>query len=394
VTAVALSLTRHQVVESAVQATQLDDLGEPTWQEGLDRLLEDLDRSAKLNALGATIVEAELTGYLSNRLRIVDWRANHPDVAQGKVQRPLVICGQPRTGTTILYDLLAQDPAHRAPLSWEVDFPVPPPVSATYDSDPRIDESQAVTDMVDVMIPGFTDFHPMGARLAQECVRMTGSDFRSMIFPTQYDVPEYDHWLLHEADLAPAYRWHRMYLQHLQSQHRGERWLLKSPAHLWHLGALMAEYPDAVVIQTHRDPLKVIASVSALVAHLRRMASDDSSLTVAAAEYCDDIFLGLDRSIRARRDGTLDPRQVIDVQFADFMADPFAFIGSIYDQLGVPLTAEAEARMREFMATHPGDGGGAGSRYTFAGTGLDEQDLRKRASEYQEYFGVISEPVV
>jgi hypothetical protein len=124
------------------------------------------------------------------------------------------------------------------------------------------------------------------------------------------------------------------------------------------------------------------------------MASDDSSLTVAAAEYCDDIFLGLDRSIRARRDGTLDPRQVIDVQFADFMADPFAFIGSIYDQLGVPLTAEAEARMREFMATHPGDGGGAGSRYTFAGTGLDEQDLRKRASEYQEYFGVISEPVV
>ena len=349
---------RDRLVEAAIGATGLDDLGEPTWCEGLDRLLDDLDRSADLSELGVTIVETEVTTYLANRLRIVDWRRGHPDVALGAVQRPLVICGQPRTGTTILYDLLAQDPAHRAPLSWEVDFPVPPPTPATYEDDPRIDECQALTDMVDVVIPGFTDFHPMGARLAQECVRMTGSEFRSMIFHTQYNVPEYDHWLLYDADLAPAYRWHRTYLQHLQSRYRGDRWLLKSPAHLWHLGELVAQYPDAVVIQTHRDPLKVIASVSALVAHLRRMASDRSPVAVAAAQYADDIFLGLDRSLDARRDGTLHPDQVIDVQFADFMADPFATIGSIYDRLGVPLTADAEARMRSFLASHPGDGGG------------------------------------
>lgn len=279
-----LPFGRAGLVAAATEATRLSDLGEPTWQEGLDRLLEDLDRSANLSTLGAVIVETDLTAYLSNRLRILDWRARHPEVALGAVERPLVICGQPRTGTTILYDLLAQDPAHRAPLSWEVDFPVPPPASATYDRDPRIAESQAATDLVDVVIPGFTDFHPMGARLAQECVRMTGSDFRSMIFYTQYDVPDYERWLLHEADLAPTYRWHRMYLQHLQSEHRADRWLLKSPAHLWHLGALMAEYPDAVVIQTHRDPLKVIASVAALVAHLRQMASDTNSVEVAAAE--------------------------------------------------------------------------------------------------------------
>ena len=111
-------------------------------------------------------------------------------MADGAVDRPIVIVGQPRTGTTILYDLLAQDPANRAPLTWEVDQPVPPPETATYDTDPRIEEAEAVAAMPDLIIPGFTDFHPMGARLAQECVRMTGGEFRSMIFPTQYDVPD------------------------------------------------------------------------------------------------------------------------------------------------------------------------------------------------------------
>lgn len=389
-----LPFTRDQLVESAVESTGLCDLGEPTWQEGLDRLLMDLERTAHLNDLGVTIVETDLTGYLANRLRVLDWRTRHPEVALGAVEHPLVICGQPRTGTTILYDLLACDPVHRAPLSWEVELPCPPPETETYDTDPRIEEVEAVSGMADLIIPGFSAFHPMGARLAQECVRITAGDFRSMIFQTQYDVPEYNRWLLHEADLAPAYRWHRIFLQHLQSRHPAGRWLLKSPAHLWHLPALLDEYPDAVVIQTHRDPLKVIASVSALVALLRRMASDESSVERAAAQYSDDILLGLERSMSARSDGTLPADRVVDVQFADFMADPFATIGVLYDRLGVPFSAEAEAGMRAFLATHPGDGGGAGSRYSFSDTGLDETSLRRQATAYQEFFGVPSEPVV
>jgi hypothetical protein len=248
--------------------------------------------------------------------------------------------------------------------------------------------------MADQIIPGFSAFHPLGARLAQECARITASEFRSMMFQTQYDVPAYEEWLLHEADPAPLYRWHHLFLQHLQSEHAGDRWLIKSPAHLWHLGALMAEYPDAVVIQTHRDPLKVITSISALVAHLRRMASDHSSVARAAEQYCEDIFVGLERSLTARADGTLPPGQVVDVQFAEFMADPFATIGTLYDRLELDLTVEAESRMRDFLATHPGDGGGGGSRYTWADTGLDEADLRRRAAPYQEYFGVPSEPLV
>ena len=159
-----------------------------------------------------------------------------------------------------------------------------------------------------LLVPGLSDFHPMGAQLGQECVRITGGDFRSMIFPTQYRVPTYNRWLLDEADLAPAYRYHRRFLQHLQSGHPAERWLLKSPAHLWHVDALVAEYPDVVVVQTH-------------------------------------------------------------------------------------LTADAETRMRTFLAEHPGDGGGGGTRYRWEDTGLDANELRTRATPYQDRYGVATEPV-
>jgi hypothetical protein len=383
-------LDAGRLVAQATELNGLEDFGEPTWREGLDRLVEALDAEARLNALGVQIVTGDILAYLSNRLRILDWRRGHDEVATGAVVAPLVIVGQPRTGTTILYDLLAHDPAHRAPLTWEVDRPCPPPTTAAYETDPRIAEVQAQLDLVEDLIPGFTAFHPLGARLAQECVRMTAGDFRSMIFPTQYRVPSYARWLLWEADMAPAYRWHRRYLQHLQSRHGCRRWLLKSPGHLWSLEALIAEYPDAIVLQTHRDPLRVIASVSALTALLRRMACDDPTITEAAAEYAEYIFEGLDRCVADRRRATVPPDRVIDVQLRAFVADPFATVRGIYARLGTELTPRAEQRMRSFLAANPGDGGG--HRYRFADTGLDANALRERARAYQEYFDVPSEP--
>jgi hypothetical protein len=386
-------LERDRLVEEALAAAGHDDLGEPTWQEGLDRLLDAWIEEARLHAVGVEIVASEVVTYLSNRAAILAWRKEHAAVAAGEITAPIVIVGQPRTGTTILYDLLAQDPSLRAPLTWEVDRPVPPPETATYETDPRIAEVQASIDMSEALIPGFTSFHPMGARLAQECVRITAGDFRSMIFSIQYRIPSYRRWLLHEADLAPAYRWHRLYLQHLQWRHPAARGLLKSPAHLWHLPALAAEYPDAILVQTHRDPLKVIASVSALTAHLRRLASDQTSIPEAAADFADDILIGLERGIQARDAAVFPPSQIADVHFTEFVADPLATIRTLYDRLGMALTEEAEARMRAFLAAQPGDGGGAGTRYWFGDTGLDAGVLRERAAAYQERFSVESEPV-
>jgi hypothetical protein len=246
--------------------------------------------------------------------------------------------------------------------------------------------------MVDLVIPGFRAMHPLGPLLAQECVAMTTSAFRSMQFPVQYRVPSYTRWLLDEADMAPAYRWHRRYLQHLQSRHPAERWVLKSPGHIWCLDALLTEYPDALLVQTHRDPLRIIASLGSLVATLRSLASDDTSVPGAAREFADYVLDGLDRSVTARLDGTIRPERIVDTQFADFMADPFATIRTIYDRLGLVLTAEAETRMRDFLAAHTQDAYGTHT-YTFAETGLDEAELRARAARYQEYFDVPSEPL-
>jgi hypothetical protein len=385
-------MATERLVEEACDTTGLDDFGEDTWREGLERLADSLAAEAALNELGEQIAASECAMYLANRLCITDFRRRNPQVADADVTPPIVIVGQGRTGTTILHDLLAQDRATRVPLTWEVDRPCPPPETATYETDPRIDEVDAVTSGVELLIPGFLAMHPMGARLAQECVRITVGDFRSVMFPTQYRVPSYARWVLNEADMAPAYRWHRQFLQHLHARHPARRWVLKSPAHIWCLPALLDEYPNALLVQTHRDPLKVIASLSSLIATLRRLASDDGSIAVAAAEFAEYVLDGLDRSVTAREDGTVSADRVVDLHFGAFMADPFATIHRVYERLGLELSTESETRMHAFLEQHPPDRHGT-HRYSFADTGLDAGELRERARRYQEYFDVPSEPV-
>jgi hypothetical protein len=379
-----------QLLEEAHRSTELDDLGPGSWREGADRLVDSLNTEAALNELGRAIVSAEIVDYLSNRLRIVDWSKRNPEISERDIRPPIVILGQPRTGTTILFGVLAQDPANRVPLTWEVDRPWPPPETATYESDPRIDEVQSTLESTELLIPGFLGMHELGARLGQECVRITGGDFRSMIFPTQYRVPSYQHWLLHETDMASAYRYHRTFLQHLQSAHPGERWVIKSPAHLWAPWSLMGEYPGALVINTHRDPVRVLCSLASLTDLLRRLASDEVSIAEAARGWAEDVAVGLDRAVAARRDGTIPASQAVDVLFGDFLNNPMAVVNNIYERLGIELSDEAEARMRSFLAAHPQEKYG-GHTYSFADTGLDAGALRERMRPYQEFFDVPDE---
>jgi hypothetical protein len=384
------ALDGEALIAQAQEATGLSDMGGDEWREGADRLVAALNEEGRLNELGVAVAGGDVLTYVSTRLQVTEWRKNHPEVADEQVSPPIVIVGQGRTGTTILFDLLACDPNVRVPLTWEVDLPVPPPQTATYATDPRIEQSQAQYDGIDLVLPGFQAMHPTGARLAQECVRITGSDFRSMIFPTQYRVPSYARWLLDDADMASAYRYHHQFLQHLQSGHPGEPWVLKSPGHIWALDALVAEYPDALLVQTHRDPLKIIASLSSLIAKLRSLATDETSIPDAAAEFSEYLIDGLNNSIDVREDGTVKPGQVVDMTFRDFMADPFVTIGKVYDALGLELTDEALGRMKTFLAEHPADVHGTHT-YAWENTGLDVGEWRERAGRYQEYFDVPSE---
>jgi hypothetical protein len=384
------ALDLSQLADQALQATGLADFGDASWREGAERLISELNDGAALNDVGLAIAGSDVVEYLTNRLRVVDWVKRNPSIADVDIRPPIVVLGQPRTGTTILFDVLAQDPANRVPLTWEVDQPWPPPATATYETDPRIDEVDAKLANVDLLIPGFRAMHDMGARLGQECVRITAADFRSMIFSTQYRVPAYQRWLLHQADMAPAYRYHRTFLQYLQSAHPAERWVIKSPAHLWSLEAMFNEYPGALIVQTHRDPLRVVCSLASLVDLLRRLASDDVSISAVAAEWVDDIILGLDRAVEARRNGTVPAGQTVDVHFRDFLSDPMAVVRTIYERLGIELTEKAETAMRSFLAANPKEKHG-GHSYSFADTGLDAGLLRERTHDYQEFFDIPEE---
>jgi hypothetical protein len=376
-----------ELIATARARTGLTDLGGDELRLGLDRLVDALRGEARLSALGAAITPENLVGYLTNRLQIVDWHAQHPEAASSDIGPTVFMIGMGRTGTTILHDLLAQDPANRAPLSWEVDRPVPPPEPDTYDTDPRIAEVQAGIDVGHAARPELQAMHPTGALLAQECVRITGCDFKSVIFGSQYHIPSYVRWVAREADMAPAYRFHHRYLQVLGAHVRRDRWILKSGAHLWALPALLGEYPEARFIQTHRDPVKVIASLSSLFTYLGSIFSDDVDPTQVAALWSDVILDSFDRSVTAREDGTIAPDRVVDVQFEAFMADHFGTIRSVYDAWGVEYTSEAEARMRAFLADHDREKHGV-HKYSFADTGLDEGEIRARTQRYIEYFDV------
>lgn len=377
------------LIAQACELAGSDDFGEPDgWRENLAILTDGLLTEAHLSELGVEIAVMDIVGPLTNRLRITQWRKQNPAIAAAPINRPIFIVGQPRTGTTILFDLLAQDPDLRPPLTWEVDAPWPVPQPETYATDPRIAQIQTNLEMSEQIVPGLLAHHPMGALLPQEDVRIWAAQFCSMIFPVQYRLPTYSRWMLYDADHRNAYRYHRIFLQHLQSGVRGQ-WLLKSPAHLWQLDTLVGEYPDAVIVQTHRDPLNVISSIAALTQHVRRLASAHSDIRECAQQCCEEITVGLERSMKVRDSGVLAPGQLIDVQFADFIRDPFATIRRLYTALGRELTPVAEQRMRDFLAAHPGDGGGA--RYTWSDTGLDADAVREQVSDYQVRFGVPTE---
>ena len=378
----------ERLVATACEEAGSDDFGDDGWQPGLARLTDGLVNEARLSAIGVEIAYLDLMRALKNRLGVIAWRKEHPEIAREPVIAPIVIVGQPRTGTTILYDLLAQDPDLRAPLTWEVDAPCPVPQPETYHNDPRIAQTQASIELSEQIIPGFLAFHPMGALVGQECVRITASEFTSMIFSVQYRLPSYYRWLLYEADHAGAYRFHRIFLQHLQSGVSGQ-WLLKSPAHLWHLDALLTEYPDALIVQTHRDPLNVISSIAALTHHLRRMGTDDSNIAECAAQSYEEVVVGLGREMALRDSGAVPAERVIDVLFTDFVNDPLTTIKDIYQKLGRELRPDTAQKMRYFLAAHPGDGGGG--RYTWSDTGLDAAEVRDRVNAYQDRYGVPTE---
>lgn len=383
-----LDLDPDALLAGARRRTGLDDFGDERFREPYRILLDALEREARLTLLGRMIARADVARLLENRLHMVAAHARHPEIGAGRIERPLVIIGLPRTGTTILHELLAQDPANRVPMTWEVAHVHPPPARATYETDARIAAVDKQLAGVDRLIPNFKRMHPMGATLPQECVALTAHDFASLIFTTTHWLPSYQAWL-DRGDFRWVYASHRRQLQYLQWQCPAERWVLKSPGHLWALESLLAEYPDARIVQTHRDPLQVIASLASLIAVLRSMASDAIDPAAIGAEWTTRLAAGL-RHATAVRDARTGGAPVFDMHFRDFIRDEIGMVRRIYAHFDLEMTAEAESRMRCFLAANPKDKHGA-HRYALADSGLDPATERARYREYQARYAIEPE---
>lgn len=386
------TLTPRGLLDAARRQSGLEDFGGDEFREGLDRLVASLEAEAELSALGRMIVRQDLVSVLANRLQLVDWHGRHPELAEQPVRRPIFIVGQGRTGTTILHELLALDPANRAPLTWEIEFPFPPPEPGRMESDPRIAQSQAQIDRSETLIPDFKRMHRMGAQLPQECVRITASDCKSAIFAAQWRVPSYTRWLLDEADMTSTYALHRRMLQLLGWRHPGQQWVLKSPGHLWCLDSVLAAYPDALLVQTHRDPVRILSSLSSLEAVLRKMSSDAIVPGAIAREWSDWLARAYDRSVDFREKTELPASRIIDVQFKDFVADPLPVVERIYERFDLELRPEVKMKMQEYLLQNPSDRDGAHA-HRLEDTGLDFEEERAKVARYQDYFDVPVETV-
>ena len=381
-------------MREAERRTGLADFGDDdAWRSGLAAFCAALEAEAEaeLTPLGRTIARGSVLGALENRLHMTEWRRRHPEIDVERIERPVIVIGMGRTGTTILHDLLARDPNLRVPLSWEVETPCPPPERSSYASDPRIAETDARLARTDTLVPGLKSMHPMGALLPQECVTMLSTELASVAFQLLYRVPSYSRWLHEEADLAAVYRGHRRWLQLLQWRCPG-RWVLKSPCHLWHLRALLAAYPDALLVQTHRDPLKVLSSLTSLATTLRKLASDAIDPHEIAREWSHWNAVAYEQSVRARTESWIDPKRVLDLHFTDFVSNPFETLERLYAFAGLDWTPKAELLMRSYWESHPADEHGKHA-HRFSDTGLDERSEREKVKRYVEHFGVREERV-
>ncbi len=349
-----VSLAPDSLRRAATRATGLSDFGSADYEEPLTRLIASIEAEAQLHAVGRMIVRTRLVSSLATRLRIEAAHRADPGLAALRVERPIVIVGLPRTGTTLLHRLLAADRRNRALLSWEAVNPAPlaPPREGV--RDPRIAHAELAERALAWMAPDFFAVHPVEAHAPEEEVLLLDLAFRSTVAEATLRVPSFARWL-EGADQMPAYRYLVRALQVLTRARppdvgRGGRWVLKTPHHLEWLDELVATFPDALVVWTHRDASEIFGSFASMLAHGRGVFSDaidpiDIGRTWRAKS---ERMLSRGRAARAR----IGERAFFDVAYADFVRDPLEVALAITERAGATRTRETETSMRDLLARH------------------------------------------
>lgn len=372
-----------ELLDKAEAATGLSDWGDREFIEGLTVLRDSVVEESQTGRAGLETFDDMASSTLVKRLKIIDDRKRHPEITKEEIRSPLIVVGLPRTGTTVLHALLAQAPNARSPLDWEIDEPSPPPRQASYTSDPRIARRKAV---VDVIGPPMRTYHIMDAQLPDECDMLLQYAFQTFRLNANFYTPRYIEWLL-QADTLPGYDFHRQMLQHLGAFTDGDQWVLKSPTHIFWLDTLLATYPDARIVFTHRDPARVIPSIASFYCFVRRNAGSVAEPRTVGIEQLDLWGEGIRRAMQYRRENPHREKQFFDVHYSELNSDPVAVARDIHRHFGMPFDDATEQAMQGFMAEHQ-QGKHGTHKYSLEEFGLDKAIIDEEFGEYLQAYNI------
>jgi hypothetical protein len=376
-------LSEESLLAEARAQAGLADFGDPGFREGLRVLLATYDGEANLSPAGRKRTRRRLVQLLATRLRVeAAWKC-HPEVRALPIRRPVYLTGLPRTGTSALFNLLAADPRHRPLLLWEGLFPDPLEGKEPGATDPRLEMLRKLNERDRAKNPDFDKIHYVTADMPEECVLLLAHTFCDAQMGIEPLMEPYGSWFQRQ-DLRPSYRYYADLLRLLQWQRPGERWLLKSPAHLWALDVLVELFPDACILWTHRNPLEMLGSYCSMMAMLMaiRASFDPKQLGPTVLEY---LARSLERGLAAR--DRLDGARFLDVDFRAFTADPLGTLRRFYAHFGLELGAETESRLAAHVRENPKGKHGAHD-YSLEEYGLSGGAVRERLRFYTSRFDV------
>lgn len=371
----------HELLEEAKRATGLSDFGSDDFRPGLRALIGLAERNP-MTEKGLAQHRTRLVMLLSTRLKLEEAFRRHPEIREREIVRPMFLTGLPRSGTSALFNLLAADPAARPLLLWEGIFPDPNWDLAPGEEDPRHAAMKAVSEQTRAKNPDFTKAHFADADTPEECVLLHAFALDGGQLGYELMLEPYASWFAGH-DLGPLYRYYADLLRLLDWQRPGERWLLKTPSHLWALDTLVETFPDCSIVWNHRDPATCIASISSMIYMIVRdrvEISPEAFGPLVLKHYADS----MDRALAAR--DHLDERRFIDVDYDALVKDNLGAAEAIYRKFGLDLDA-ARPSIEAYAAGHP-QGKHGKHEYDLASYGLTRERVYERFAAYVERFGL------
>jgi Sulfotransferase family len=379
-----------QLITLARRRTGLTEFGETPFLEPLQHFLRACFEEADLSLAGRIATRWDVVRFLSNLLRLRDEEARAPEILDQPIGKPIFISGLPRSGTTFLHSLLAEDPANLVPRVWQLIHPYPSKTN-WFSRDLRRKRVAWQLQLFRLLAPNFHRMHPIDAASPQECSEITAHVFASLRFDSTYRIPSYRHWLDKTGHLE-AYRFHKRFLQHLQHQHRTAnvgRWVLKCPDHVFALDSIRAVYPDARLVFVHRDPLAVLLSVARLTETLRQPFTRSIDRLEIGRQDSDRWLAATELMISAaQKQGSAD--QIFHVHYIDLIKDPVGTVAALYRHFGQSLDSGTADRIGRLVEAKPNGGYGM-HRSQLEEYGLDAALERERYARYMGHFGIQPE---